>query len=1050
MDEQRTQQYLKLINQLLTCNEGDEPRILEENQEFLDQGLIKVMIAEAQQLAEAGREIEANWLSFKAQELLTKQISQEAGFSTFVSKSDNALSSTPTPDYFDPSDHDFLMEVLQRIQKNPTPEYIYPLLENNISRLNSRYLGSLLKKWSIYKFSEVSQQEAQDIAGVIWSFGVLINQFEKGNKEGNQELAIIAYSIALERFTLDKHPKNRAKLQYNLGNSYQKRIKGNKADNLEKALSCYQEALRVYNEHDFSTEWAFTQSNIAGVYAIRFKDDRAENLEKAIDHFQQALQVLTQNNQSYYWGIIHNNLSAAYQNRVKGNLSVNLDYALVCCQNALQIFTIQNHPYEWAETQYNLGSIYQNQIIEDQPENLEKALKAYKNALQVFTYQDFPYQWAECQYSLALVYLNRRGDKLENLNQALNCCHQALRIYTPKNLVYDWADIQQTIGNIYSQVTHDTESIQHAIKAYQYALRIFTIEKFPRKCYQNTTNLGNLYYSVGNWKYATETYQNAIEVVETIRLETFNPQRRQEIISDAINVYYDIVQAYLNLNQPEKALEYIERSKGRNLVEFMTQKAIQPQNVSQEIIDKLAELKQQVVNEQIRLQNKSINQNLLLSDNLTPYVQDQSYLSEYQQELDDFIEKEITPHDENFQLTQKVQTIPFKDIKDLTDDSTCLLQWYMTGEKILAFIVSANEDVKVWQSSEEDRKNLLDTLNNYLQLYYSKKGKKEWIDKLPNLLQNFADILHINKIISLIPETCQRLMIIPHWFLHILPLHALPIDDNCILQDKYDIQYAPSCQLLQITKQRPLHQLTNLFAIQNPTEDLIFTDLEVNIISTLFNKKEIIAKDKAKKSTVTTQIKASESHCYHFSCHGSFNPDNPLESALLLAKPDQLTLGEIFELNLKKSRLVVLSACETGLIDLTSISDEYIGLPAGFLFAGSSSVVSSLWTVSDLSTSFLMMRFYEIILDKNQNISIPVALKMAQDCLRNLTVKEYRNTLNNCNEIVKQNQQKLTEKELSRLTDLIEDEQDRIKGFEHNYQLFNKPFYWAAFTASGI
>ena len=81
----------------------------------------------------------------------------------------------------------------------------------------------------------------------------------------------------------------------------------------------------------------------------------------------------------------------------------------------------------------------------------------------------------------------------------------------------------------------------------------------------------------------------------------------------------------------------------------------------------------------------------------------------------------------------------------------------------------------------------------------------------------------------------------------------------------------------------------------------------------------------------------------------------------------------------------MLSACETGLIDPTSISDEYIGLPAGFLFAGSSSVVSSLWTVSDLSTSFLMMKFYEIVLDKNQDIPVPIALKMAQNWLRNLT-----------------------------------------------------------------
>jgi hypothetical protein len=59
MNEQRTQAYLNLINQLLTCNEGDEPQILQENQRLLDRGLIEIMIAVAQQYREAGRENEA-------------------------------------------------------------------------------------------------------------------------------------------------------------------------------------------------------------------------------------------------------------------------------------------------------------------------------------------------------------------------------------------------------------------------------------------------------------------------------------------------------------------------------------------------------------------------------------------------------------------------------------------------------------------------------------------------------------------------------------------------------------------------------------------------------------------------------------------------------------------------------------------------------------------------------------------------------------------------------------------------------------------------------
>ncbi|MFM6348116.1 MAG: hypothetical protein ACKPFK_23685, partial [Dolichospermum sp.] len=157
-----------------------------------------------------------------------------------------------------------------------------------------------------------------------------------------------------------------------------------------------------------------------------------------------------------------------------------------------------------------------------------------------------------------------------------------------------------------------------------------------------------------------------------------------------------------------------------------------------------------MVNEQIRLQHQSINQKLMQSDNLTPYVQDHSYLKEYQQDLDNFIAREIK--DPLFSLTQKVEPILFTEIQELTDAETCLLQWYITWEKILAFVVSADGEIQVWQSSEDDIKQLFDTFNTSLQLYYSKNGKQEWRNQLSNLVQTVADRLQINEILALIPN----------------------------------------------------------------------------------------------------------------------------------------------------------------------------------------------------------------------------------------------------------------------------------------------------------
>ncbi|MFM6201086.1 MAG: tetratricopeptide repeat protein, partial [Dolichospermum sp.] len=145
---------------------------------------------------------------------------------------------------------------------------------------------------------------------------------------------------------------------------------------------------------------------------------------------------------------------------------------------------------------------------------------------KVYTFDAFRQQWAMTQNNLAIAYSDRiRGDKAENLETAIASYHNALKIWTKEN--------------------------------------------DPLKCLLAARNLANLHYDQKQWQSATEAYNTAVEAVENARLEALNPQSRQEVLSNAIDVFHRIVQAHLNLNQPEKALEYIERSKGRNLVELI-------------------------------------------------------------------------------------------------------------------------------------------------------------------------------------------------------------------------------------------------------------------------------------------------------------------------------------------------------------------------------------------------------------------------------------------------------------------------------------------------
>jgi len=76
--------------------------------------------------------------------------------------------------------------------------------------------------------------------------------------------------------------------------------------------------------------------------------------------------------------------------------------------------------------------------------------------------------------------------------------------------------------------------------------------------------------------------------------------------------------------------------------------------------------------------------------------------------------------------------------------------------------------------------------------------------------------------------------------------------------------------------------------------------------------------------------------------------------------------------------LIVMSACETGLGTLEG-GDEVIGLSRSFIFAGTASIMASLWKVDDLATAVLVKRFFRYLQEGN---SPSLALKKAQQIVR--------------------------------------------------------------------
>ncbi|MEB3343263.1 CHAT domain-containing protein [Okeania sp.] len=886
------------------------------------------------------------------------------------------------------------------------------------------------------------------------NLGVAYSRRIRGNKAKNIEFAINLHQEALQVYTKTKFRIEWASTQNNLGSAYKKRIRGDKAENIESAISAYKKALQVRTKTQYPHPWAETQNNLGNAYTDRIKGDKAENIEFAIAAYGQALQVNDKIDFPYNWAETQNNLGSAYTDRIKGNKSENIESAIVAYEQALQVFTENSFPDNWASTQNNLGIAYSHRIIGEKAENIESAIAAYEQALHVHTQNNFPYDWASTQNNIGTAYAKRiKEDKAENIEFAIAAYEQALQIYTKNNFPYDWARIQNNISTAYrDRIKGDkAENIEFAIASLQKALQIYTIEANPSNHFITAYTLGDLYFDKGNWQLATENYETAMIAAEISRSWVNTDERRQEIMEGAMEVYENQVQAYINLGQVDKAIEIVERSKTRNLVERLARSDLYPKgNIPQEIITQLDSLRRNITSLEKRLQIdrkqlsgnefQLLNRQRRASENSEKRLQQE--LQESQQQLNEVLDQ-IQRIDPSFNLTQRVELISYRDIQNLIDEQTVIIQWYLVKDKILTFIVTNNGVQPIVQeSSAEELKSLIDWAGDYLDGY--RRQKKQWRNNLASSLKDLADILEIDRLLTTIDNIfdkqgikCNRLILIPHRYLHLFPLHAMPLANGDLLIERFSggVSYAPSNQLLQLTQKRERPYFSQLFAVQNPTEDLIYADIEVQAILSNFDSVDVLVGKDAKKAKVKTNSHLQSSHCIHFSCHGNFNLGIANASALSLAKDDvqkdgRLTLAEIFGFNLNQCRLATLSACETGLIDLTSWSDEYIGLPSAFLYAGASNVVSSLWSVNQVSAAFLLIKFYQNL---KSGLTVAMALKQAQLWLRDVTVAEL---------------QKWTSK-----LKLEEELAQRIQGYLYflpsDRQLYQDPYHWAAFCTVG-
>jgi CHAT domain-containing protein len=230
-----------------------------------------------------------------------------------------------------------------------------------------------------------------------------------------------------------------------------------------------------------------------------------------------------------------------------------------------------------------------------------------------------------------------------------------------------------------------------------------------------------------------------------------------------------------------------------------------------------------------------------------------------------------------------------------------------------------------------------------------------------------------------------RLVVIPHGPLAHVPFAALEDDRGTPLIVRHTLSLAPSISVLRYTaakRRAPAAGSTSVvFAAPDAPREAALpllpgsADEGRRVVSRLGRFTPTLLEG-AQASEQFAKNRMAGASFVHFATHGLVSEIRPSDSSLVLAagggEDGYLRAAEIYGLELTAD-LVVLSGCSTARGRLTG--DGVFGLPRAFMYAGTPSVIASLWDISDRATVFLMDRFYAELLRSGDKAG---ALRAAQ------------------------------------------------------------------------
>jgi tetratricopeptide (TPR) repeat protein len=455
---------------------------------------------------------------------------------------------------------------------------------------------------------------------------------------------------------------------------------------------------------------------------------------------------------------------------------------------------------------------------------------------------------------------------------------------------------------------------------------------------------------VHKWHEAQHHYELAVQELERNQARLHHDDLRVTFFNERQHAYDALVRLSLDRMDAEEGLQasyaWCERARSRGLVELLSHHVPSVHGrAEQSLLARINRLREELNIHYARSHAEA-----------GPLIAQANYetIALKERELARKL-REVSGVDPEYASLHQVSIATIDSVRQALPERTTLVEYFTTGDEILAFVVSRDRPRVVRGLCPVGR--VLDLHEDLaFQIETLVLGRDHVRAHAEQILESTRRRLHELYRYLIAPFIHEirtpHIAIVPHGTLHFLPFHAF-FDGEQYLIDRFEISYAPSGSVLKYCLEKPEVSHNSPLLVGIADENAPYVDEELAKISRLFPDARVLQGRAATRAAFVESIRVSS--FIHIATHAIFRQDNPMFSSFKLAD-GYFTAFDVFSLSCP-TNLVALSGCQSGMSEVTG-NDDLLGLMRGFLYAGARSLLVSLWNVNDESTATLMTSFY--------------------------------------------------------------------------------------------